>query len=302
MAEILEGVDARSGRPRPASDTAESVAAVRGLAVRYPDGTTVSIGGLPFTVAAGERVALLGANGSGKSTLLRALLGLVSEPAGEVRVFGRDPAQEFDVIRPRIGGVLQDVEAQLLAPTVREDLAFGLEGRGLSKGAVRERVEEIAHRFALRPLLDKVPHYLSGGEKRKVALAGALVTEPDLLVLDEPFAGLDPRSRAELVRLLLEAHARRGMAVVLTTHQVQELPALVDAVYLLGSDGTLLVRDTPRAVFGMRDLLADSNVEVPPLTQLTDALRRRGVEVPATEDPEVIADALATRVRGAAPL
>ena len=277
-------------------DATERAVEVRGLSVRYPDGTVVAIGGLPFTVGAGERVALVGANGSGKSTLLRAIFGLVRASSGAVRVFRRDPAREFDAIRPRVGGVLQDVEAQLLAPTVREDLAFGLEGRGLGKAAIRQRVEETAQRFGLEALLDKVPHYLSGGETRKVALAGALVTEPNLLVLDEPFAGLDPRSRGELVQLVAEAHARRNMAVLVTTHHVHDLPALVDAVYVLGQDGSLLVRDTPAAVFGMADILAAGNVDIPPLTRLAAALRRRGVCLGPAMDEEAMAEALAARL------
>src|SRR5207248_2820672 len=139
---------------------------------------------------------------------------------------------------------------------------------GLTTREIGARVEEVALRLGLRTLLDKVPHYLSGGEKRKVALAGALVTEPDLLVLDEPFAGLDPASTHELVRLLQEAHARRRMTVLLTTHHVRELPELVDAVYVLNRDGALVVRDTAEAVFGMHALLAASNVTVPPLALL----------------------------------
>src|SRR4051812_26634526 len=106
---------------RVVGDVAEpAVVEAHDVAVRYPDGTAVAIRGLPFTVAAGERVALLGANGSGKSTLLRAVLGLIRPTSGTVRVFGRDPVRDFDAIRPRIGGVLQDVEAQLLAPVVRD--------------------------------------------------------------------------------------------------------------------------------------------------------------------------------------
>jgi cobalt/nickel transport system ATP-binding protein len=244
-------------------------------------------------------VALLGANGSGKSTLLRAVLGLVRPAAGTVRVFERDPVREFDAIRSRVGAVLQDVDAQLLAPTVREDLAFGLDGRGLSKDEIRERVGAVARRFGLEAMLDKVPHYLSGGEKRKVALAGALVTEPDVLVLDEPFAGLDPESIHELVQLLQAASAHRRLTLLLATHDVRELPVLVDAVYVLSRDGTLLVRDRPDAVFGMQDLLAASNVDVPPLARLLAALRRRGVHVgqeALTSDPDALADLLASRI------
>ncbi len=277
------------------------VTTVAPLVVRYPDGRTVTLSGEPFSVGPGERVALLGANGSGKSTLLRAVLGLVRPASGTVRVFGRDPAREFDSIRPRIGAVLQDVEAQLLAPTVREDLAFGL-GSSLLRDEIARKVEAAANAFGLLPLLDKVPHYLSGGERRKVALAGALVTEPDLLVLDEPFAGLDPASRGELAALIRREHAQRGMAVLLTTHEVHELPSLVDTVYLLSADGALRVRGTPEAVFAMPDALAASNVEAPPLARLLDALRAGGANLEVangmdTTDPLVVADALLRRLR-----
>jgi cobalt/nickel transport system ATP-binding protein len=273
-----------------------SVVTVESLSVRYPDGTVVGLSGLPFTIAPGERVALLGANGSGKSTLIRAILGLVRPEGGTVRVLGRDPVREFDLIRPRLSAVMQDVEAQLLAPTVAEDIAFGLEGRGLTRAEMQERVQEMACLFGLEALLDKVPHYLSGGERRKVALAGALATGPDLLVLDEPFAGLDPRSRTELIELVRAEHARRNMAVLLSTHEVHELPDLVDTVYVLSPEGELRVRDAPAAVFGMRVLLEESNVEAPPLTVLVAALTRRGLRVEATNDPEALAEDLASQV------
>jgi cobalt/nickel transport system ATP-binding protein len=271
------------------------------LVVRYPDGRAVTLTGEPFSVGAGERVALLGANGSGKSTLLRAVLGLARPASGAVRVFGRDPAREFDTIRPRIGAVLQDVEAQLLAPTVREDLAFGL-GSTVPREEAARRVEAAARAFDLLPLLDKVPHYLSGGERGGVALPGALVTEPDLLVLDEPFAGLDPTSRSELAALIRREHAHRGMAVLLTTHEVHELPSLVDTVYLLSADGVLRVRGAPEAIFAMPDLLAACNVEAPPLARLLDTLRAGGLDMELPDgadatDPLVVAEAVLRHLR-----
>lgn len=273
-----------------------TVVSVEGLSAHYPDGTEVALSGLPVTLTEGERVALLGPNGSGKSTLIRAILGLIRPQRGTVRVLGHDPAREFDLIRPRLSAVLQDVEAQLLAPTVAEDIAFGLEGRGYSATEIQALVLETARRFGLEHLLEKVPHYLSGGERRKVALAGALVTQPDLLVLDEPLAGLDPRSRAELVDLIHQAHAERNMAVLLSTHQVNELPGLVDAVYVLSTKGEVVVRDTPAAVFGMTQLLEENNVEAPALTRLVSALQRRGVDVPPTTDPETLAEHLVGRL------
>ena len=211
----------------------------------------------------GERVALVGPNGSGKSTLLRALLGLLRPAGGQIQVFGHDPAREFDRIRNRLGVVLQDVDAQLLAPTVAEDLAFGLAGRRLSAAQIAGRVQAIAARFEIQPLLPKVPHYLSGGERRKVALAGALVTEPELLVLDEPFAGLDPRSREELRVLITAEHERRRMSVVLTTHEIEELPTLVDTVYVIAEGGMMLARGTPLEIFEQHELLRASNVRPP---------------------------------------
>ena len=266
--------------------------AVRGLRVQYPDGRTVAISGLPFVVERGERVALLGPNGSGKSTLLRAVLGLARARSGEVRVFGRDPAREFEQVRTQLGAVLQDVDAQLLAPTVGEDLAFGLVGSGLSDDQVQRRVQAIAETYDLVPLLEKVPHYLSGGERRKVALAGALITEPELLVLDEPFASLDPRSRRELSQYLQQEHARRGLALLLTTHEIEELPELVDTIYVLSGDGELVAKGSPGEVFGMHDLLVACNVAPPMLVRLIEALRVRGQDLPVAYDPEAMAESL----------
>ena len=271
---------------------ASSLVTVEDLRVQYPDGRVVAISGGPFVVDQGERVALLGPNGSGKSTLLRAVLGLARPSAGIVRVLGHNPARDFDVIRLRLGAVLQDVEAQLLAPTVGQDLAFGLAGRGLSTAEIQRRVADIARSFDLEPLLDKVPHYLSGGERRKVALAGALVTEPELLVLDEPFAGLDPRSRHELSELIKIEHAQHGITVILTTHEVQEVPDLVDTVYLLSEAGELVGRGAPTEIFARQDLLLACNVEPPPLTRLIDALAERGERLPPTNDPEELASEL----------
>jgi cobalt/nickel transport system ATP-binding protein len=280
---------------------AEPVVTAQGLRVQYPDGRTVAIEGLPFVVEPGERIALLGPNGSGKSTLLRAVLGLVRPIAGEVRVFGRDPVREFEQVRARLGAVLQDVDAQLLAPTVGEDLAFGLAGKGHSALEVGRRVQEIAQAYDLTLLLEQVPHYLSGGERRKLALAGALITEPELLVLDEPFASLDPRSRAELSQYLRQEHQRREMAFLLTTHEIEELPELVDTVYVLSGDGELVARGTPDEVFGMHDVLVACNVAPPMLVRLVEALRARGAEVPVANDPETMADALIAWREGIRP-
>ena len=272
-----------------------------GLQLPYPDGRIVTITGLTFEVEPGERVAIVGPNGSGKSTLLRAILGLIKPAAGQVTVLGHDPARQFERVRTRIGVVLQDVDAQLLAPTVREDLAFGLGGRGLAPAQIRARVETYAERLGIAHLLKRVPHYLSVGERRRVALAGALVTEPDLLVLDEPFAGLDPRSRGELTQLIQAEHQRRSVTLVLTTHEMEELPAVVDTVYVILEDGTVAARGTPWEIFNMQELLAEANVRPPQLTQLRQALAQRGLETPATFDVAALADAIASATHSHRP-
>lgn len=271
---------------------ANVVVSVEGLEVRYPDGRIVSIGGLPFVVSEGECVALLGPNGSGKSTLLRAILGLVRPTSGTLRVLGADPGRQFERLRQRVGVVLQDVEAQLLAPTVAEDLAFGLADRGLSAAEVQQRISEIAVWFDLVSVLDRVPHYLSGGERRKVALAGAVVTNPELLVLDEPFAGLDPRSRSELRRLIREVRQQRRATVILTTHEVDELPELADSVYVLAENGELVARGTPAEVFTQPELLLRCNLEPPPLIRLLAALAEHGAYLPLSNNPDTLAQAL----------
>jgi len=285
-------VGARAGE---APQTEPAVIIAGHVEVRYPDGRMVHVGAPPIEIKPGERVALLGANGSGKSTLLRIIIGLARPVSGEVRVFGKDPAVAFDLLRPHVGAVLQDVEAQLLAPTVREDLAYGLQGSGLTKEETRARVERIAAAFRLENALDRVPHYLSGGERRKVALAGALVTEPRLLVLDEPFAGLDPRSREELVELIGRAHAERELTLILATHEVDQLPRLVDTVVVLRQDGEVRAYGPVHDVLAMEDVLHECNVEPPVLGRLRLALQRRGMTVPpeAADDVEALANLLA---------
>ncbi len=184
------------------------IAQVKCLRHVYPDQTEVDLCGLDFSVCTGQRIAILGANGSGKSTLIFHLLGLLAPVDGDVTVFGVNPSRQFKEIRHRIGVVLQNVDDQIIGPTVWDDVTFTPRALGKSK----------------------VPHYLSGGEKRKVALAGALVTEPELLIMDEPFTGLDPRSRTELAALLVQLHAERGITYIVSTHEIDYVPAIADWV------------------------------------------------------------------------
>jgi cobalt/nickel transport system ATP-binding protein len=245
----------------------------------YPDGTEVSLCGLDFVAHRGERVVILGPNGAGKSTLLNHLLGLLRPMEGEVTVLGHDPSREFAAIQPRLGVLLQDVDDQLLGPTVADDVAFGARNAGFSDLESRAMAAKAMDQLGVLQLADKVPHYLSGGQKRKVALAGALVTNPDLLVLDEPFEGLDPRSRGELVALLTELQRRRGLTIILTTHHVDLLPILADTVYLLADGGRIVASGTPDEVFSLPDVLRESAIDPPVLTLLFQRLNEEGIEL-----------------------
>lgn len=268
---------------RHSSDEVARVSCVRHL---YPDGTEVSLCGLDFVAHRGERVVILGPNGAGKSTLLNHLLGLLRPAEGEVVVLGHDPAREFGEIQPRIGVLLQNVEEQLLGPTVADDVAFGARNAGFGEAEARAMAERAMKRLGVLHLADKVPHYLSGGQKRKVALAGALVTDPEMLVLDEPFEGLDPRSRGELVALLNDLHRERGMAIVVTTHHVDLLPLLADTVYLLVDGGRIVASGTPQEVFARPELLKESSIEPPAITLLFQRLAEAGLDVGTPADVE----------------
>lgn len=259
----------------------------------YPDGTEVSLCGLDFVAHAGEGIVILGPNGAGKSTLLYHLLGLLRPDEGVVSVLGHDPAREFAKIQPRIGVLSQNVDEQLLGPTVADDVAFGARNAGLGPAEVDAAVAVVMDRMGITHLAGKVVHYLSGGEKRKVALAGALVTNPAILILDEPFEGLDPKSRNELVELLGQLRAERGVTIILTTHDVDLVPKLADTVYILAEGGHIIARGTPEEIFHRSEILAVSNIEAPALTLLFHRLRDAGLDLGS---PTGLEDAVAILV------
>jgi cobalt/nickel transport system ATP-binding protein len=245
----------------------------------YSDSTTVSLCGLDFVVTAAQRVVILGPNGSGKSTLLYHLLGLLRPDEGLVRLFDHDPALHWSAVREKVGVVLQNVDEQILAPTVYDDIAFSPRNYGRSEDQVKALVEKTMADLKITHLRDKVPHYLSGGEKHKVALAGALVLEPELLIMDEPFEGLDPKSRDELVALLNNLHETKHVSFILTTHEVDIVPRLADSVYMLVEGGEIVEQGTPRRLFSRADVLARSNIEPPVLAKLFETLRDCGLDV-----------------------
>lgn len=266
----------------------ENIVTVSCLKHIYPDTTEIHICGLDFVVNRGERVVVLGGNGSGKTTLLYHILGLLKPDEGRVAVFGVNPATRYHDIRERIGVLLQNVEEQILSPTVWEDIAFSPRNYGYSREDTIRMVEGVMAELGIDHLRDKICHYLSGGEKRKVALAGALVLRPDLLILDEPFEGLDSRSRAELVELLNRRN-RDGMSLIMSTHDLNLVGGLADRVYVLARGEGVVAAGTPLEIFTHADALKRSNIDPPVLTELFNRLRENGIglQMPVNVDQAV---------------
>ncbi|ACA58836.1 energy-coupling factor ABC transporter ATP-binding protein [Candidatus Desulforudis audaxviator] len=245
---------------------------VADLYYTYPDGTP-ALQGVSLEAPAGSRTALLGANGSGKSTLLLHLNGLLSARRGSVRVFGREVGPDnLREIRRRVGLVFQNPDDQLFSTSVAEDVAFGPRNLGLNPGEVRRRVMWALDTVGITALARRPPHHLSLGQKKRAAIAGVLAMEPDLLVLDEPTAGLDPSGVRQLMELLAVFHAQ-GRTIVLATHDVDLAYAWADRVAVL-ADGRLAAAG-PAALLEDEDLILSADLELPVLLRV---FRNTGVK------------------------
>jgi cobalt/nickel transport system ATP-binding protein len=259
-------------------DDQERVVEIECITHIYPDLTKVQICGLEFIVNQGERVAILGANGCGKTTLLKHLVGILVPKDGTVKVFGMDPGKAYSKIRQRIGVVMQDVDEQILGPTVHDDILFAPLNYGMPRSEAETLAREAIQRLNIESIQGKIVHYLSGGEKKKVALAGAMVLKPDLLILDEPFTGLDPVSKKDLVKVLNELNRERKVTIIMTLHEVDLVPDVADVLYLMHGHGDLSERGTPEEIFGRVEDLEQYNLEEPTLIRLFKGLKKEGLD------------------------
>jgi energy-coupling factor transport system ATP-binding protein len=237
-----------------------------------------------LSIPAGSATAIIGVTGSGKTTLVQHFDGLLRPSAGRLVVDGIDlaaPGADLTTLRKRVGMLFQFAESQLFAGTVFEDVAFGPRRQRLDRATVRHRVHGALALVGLPPreFGKRSPFGLSGGQMRRVALAGVLAMQPRILILDEPTTGLDADARAEFYAYLEAARKERGVTVVLVSHDMAEVAALADHVYVL-SDGRLVLEGSPRAIFAQAEHLADWGLAPPPLSQLLIALRRRGLAIP----------------------
>lgn len=240
------------------TDLLSSEIEVTNLTFRYPDGLT-ALDGISLAVAAGETVSLLGANGTGKSTLLLCIVGIL-RGNGSIRVGGIElSAETAAAIRRRVGFVFQNPEHQLFTTTVLEDVVFGPLNLGLSREEAIARAERTLAELNLTALKDRVPHHLSQGEKKKAALATALAMHPDILLLDEPTAGLDPRSSTHLIDILFALKEDRK-TMVIATHDMHLAEQISDRVIVLGENRTVAREGSPESILSDGDFLARNNL------------------------------------------
>ena len=225
-----------------------------------------ALSGIDLTVDSGQHVAVVGANGSGKSTLLKMLDGLVFPTAGELLAFGapltEDALEDASFrrdFRSRVGFVFQDADVQLFCASVLDELAFGPLQLGLPEEEVRRRVHDVAGHLRIEKLLDRAPYSLSGGEKKRVAIASVIAMEPHVLLLDEPTNALDPRSQVWLLDVL-EDWRQEGRTVVMATHDLSAAAESADRLVVLSEDHTLVADGTPDEVLVQRELLLSVNL------------------------------------------
>jgi len=222
--------------------------------------------GISIAIQRGQRVAVIGANGSGKSTLLHILDGLFFPDRGVLRAFGRDldekalNDEEFNrYFRSKVGLVFQNPDVQLFCPTVKEEIMFGPLNFGLDHAAITAVFNYIVDLFGIRQLVERMPHQLSIGEKRKVAMASVLVSAPEVLLLDEPTAGLDPKTSRDLIGLLNQYHAD-GKTIITATHDMHIVEEIADIVYVFSPDKKIIRSGSPEEILTDIKFLQDNNL------------------------------------------
>jgi energy-coupling factor transport system ATP-binding protein len=263
------------------------------LTFSYPGSERVALANVAFELRAGEYVGVVGPNGGGKSTLLRLINGLLRADSGDVRVGGLDPATEPYLVRRRVGMLFQNPENGLVAPFVEDDVAFGLENLGVEREEMRERVREAIRAVGLEGYERREPHTLSGGEKQRVALAGLLALDPEVLLLDEPTSMLDAAGQREILERLEELRGAR--TVVHVTHHLDEL---LDADRVLVLNAGKLVADvSPERLVSDPDLLRNNRLALPTTLRLAAAL---GLGPAKLRTPEDLASAIAQKIRSEA--
>ncbi|MBQ8740974.1 MAG: energy-coupling factor transporter ATPase [Clostridia bacterium] len=263
-----------------------SILEVKNLTHTY-DGNTPfmhdAVKNVNFSIEKGEIVGIIGHTGSGKSTLVQHLNGLLKPTSGEILLDGKniwDDPKKIRSIRSRVGLVFQYPEYQLFEDTVYKDIAFGPKNMGLSENEIAKRISEISELVGIKPeYLDKSPFDLSGGEKRRVAIAGVMAMQPEIIVFDEPVAGLDPRGRADVVQMISDYRNKYNATVLIISHNMEDMALIADRLIVMNK-GEMVLFDTTENVFKQYELLKSIGLNVPMVTQVMLSLKEKGLNIP----------------------
>ena len=250
----------------------------RDLCYTYP-GNVTALHHVNFIAPRKARIAVIGSNGAGKSTLFKHFNGIFKPTSGSVLVQGEPITREnIRNVRKIVGIVFQNPDDQIFSPTVEQDVAFGPTNLGLDEETVQHRVEEALHIVGIEHLAHRVPHHLSGGEKKRVAIAGVVAMEPQVLVLDEPTAGLDPQGVRDFNNFCNSLSQKYGLTVIFSTHDVSLVPEIADYVYVMNK-GAIMASGTIEEIFVQMEMLQSVRLDVPVLPKLIRSLQEHGVDI-----------------------
>jgi cobalt/nickel transport system ATP-binding protein len=242
-------------------------------------GTGLVLDNVNFIAGRKKRIAVIGANGAGKSTLFKHFNGILKPTSGEVLIRGEPiTRQNIREVRKFIGIVFQDPDDQIFSPTVEQDVAFGPSNLGLDTETIQHRVDEALRIVGIEDLRSRVPHHLSGGEKKRVSIAGIIAMEPQVMVMDEPTAGLDPLGVSDLVDFINALPEKHGMTVIVASHNLEIVTEIADEIWIM-NQGSIVGKGTMEEIFVQEDLLNSARLQVPVLPRLIRSLQRQGVDI-----------------------
>ncbi|ABE52682.1 energy-coupling factor ABC transporter ATP-binding protein [Methanococcoides burtonii] len=249
------------------------------LSFKYSHSDVKALDGIDLSIYPGEKIAILGANGAGKSTLFKHLNGILSPSSGNVLIKG-DTISKKTIYKARktVGIVFQNPDDQIFSPTVEEDVAFGPINMGLSEEEVEERIRSSLELVNLSGFEKRAPHHLSGGQKKLVAIAGVLAMQPEVVVLDEPTAGLDPLNAAKVMNIIEKMNLELGMTVVLSTHDVDIIPAFADRICII-DHGKIQATGSPKEIFRDHALIQKAHLRMPRIAEVFELLQEEGIDV-----------------------
>lgn len=249
------------------------------LSFTYPDGTQ-ALKNINIEIEKGEKVAIIGPNGAGKSTLFSHFNGLTEPTSGCVKIEDKPISFEKDEllkVRQKVGIVFQDPNDQLFAPTVKEDIAFGPMNLGLSYDEVEKRVEDALKMVGMENYEDKTPHHLSGGQQKRIAIAGIIAMKPELIILDEPTAGLDPDGVEKVLNIMNQLN-EEGMTLIISSHDIDMINKYADKIFVL-YNGEIIESGNKNKIFSDMELLKKAHLRTPITTEILYNLKESGLNV-----------------------